>query len=77
MPIPTSCFTCGKRNISEKYNEYIGLVTKYTESPENAVNAVNGEPLSPVFCALRELKIWRLCCRKMFMTIQCVDDLIL
>lgn len=69
MPIPHSCFTCGKRNISNLYPKYLDLLNTYRETPDG--------DKAPEFCALRDLKIWKLCCRKMFISTHCIDDLIL
>ncbi len=64
MPVPMTCFNCGKY-IQDDYFKYIDLCKKYKDQ-DNAQ-----------YLAIRDLKIWKQCCRKMFISIQCTDDYIL
>lgn len=71
MPVPLSCFTCGKRIITDKenlYDIYLKLCSKFKDIPDDE---------SPEFRALSELKIFKLCCRKMYLGIQCTDEYII
>lgn len=59
MIIPMKCFTCGL-DIAHLWDQYVILVKNYeiARKPE--------DPEEPTFKALRDLKIGRECCRRMF-----------
>ena len=71
MPIQVTCFTCGKY-IQKKYiDEYIPACNRYKQQQDNE------DGKSPEYLALRDLGIWRFCCRKTFLSIHCIDNMIL
>ena len=72
MPVPMVCFTCGKY-INDDYKKYIDLYKQYEQDKINDNNLKE----SPAYYAMRDLSIWKLCCRKMFISTHCVDDIIL
>ena len=55
------CFSCGKQ-IAHLWIPYTDIVKKYELEAKTEVVAENAE-----FLALKELKIGRLCCRRMFL----------
>lgn len=61
MIIPMVCFTCGKP-IAHLWIPYTGIVKKYELQAKSQPVAENAD-----FLALKELKIGRLCCRRMFL----------
>lgn len=67
MIIPMVCVTCGKP-ISHLYDTYLDLVKNY-EMKMVTKDQEPGKP-TPEFFALRDLKIWRECCRRMFLSQQ-------
>jgi len=60
MIIPMVCFSCGKP-IAHLWFTYLELLKKYETDQKNT-----SSEYSPVYLALRDLKIGRACCRRMF-----------
>jgi DNA-directed RNA polymerase I, II, and III subunit RPABC5/DNA-directed RNA polymerase subunit N len=56
------CFTCGFP-IAHLYEKYLTLINEYEKNPEDK---------TPEFLALRDLKVGRHCCRRMFI---CQQDM--
>lgn len=59
---PIVCFTCG-RPLGSLWDRYEELVKHYTQTPDP-------KSPSPIYSALADLKIGRVCCRTMMMTNQ-------
>ena len=80
MPIPQRCFTCGKAMQDNYITKYIPALEQYTDemssNPDKFMVEINGSKvmLSPQFFALKDLGIWRECCRKMYIATHCIDD---
>jgi DNA-directed RNA polymerase subunit N (RpoN/RPB10) len=65
MTYPMCCFTCGKY-MYDKYPKFVELVNKNIEN----------EVENPVFEAFKEFKIWKICCRNMYMSTHDISNLI-
>ena len=61
MIIPMVCFTCGKP-IAHLWSAYTEIVKKFELEKKSKEASESAE-----FLALAELKIGRLCCRRMFL----------
>lgn len=60
MIIPVVCFSCGKP-LGHLWNKYKTTVKHY----EDTKDTKDGDE-APEFLALRDLKLFRTCCRRMF-----------
>jgi DNA-directed RNA polymerase subunit N (RpoN/RPB10) len=77
MIIPMVCFTCGKPIAHLWFGPtgYLALVKKFEieladhvkDIPEQDLQKFYKEHRTPEFLALKELKIMRECCRRMFL----------
>lgn len=72
MIIPMVCFTCGKP-IAHLWEQYLDLVKSFEIQRNQQIlelgedeDAIEALP-TPEFMALMRLKIFRLCCRRMFL----------
>ena len=66
MIVPMVCFTCG-RPIAHLYEQYTEIVAKYTSTKTNY--HLPDDPrgsTTPEYLALRDLRIGRECCRRMY-----------
>jgi|UniRef100_A0A6C0BMP4 DNA-directed RNA polymerase subunit N (RpoN/RPB10) len=80
MIIPMVCFSCG-RPIAHLWDQYLKLVKDYeiqqrTQTQTQTQQAPQPETHTPEFLALRDLKIGRQCCRRMFLCQQDMYELI-
>lgn len=72
MPlIPTNCFTCGKP-IGHLYTNFLEMVK---EKKQENVQLPEDVPTVEIL-VLRELKIHRLCCKRMFLCHQDMYNLV-
>lgn len=68
MIIPIRCFTCGKI-IGNRWEYYLKKKAEYAESDEDSyIDVFNPDIETPEFKALKDCKLERICCRRMFLT---------
>jgi DNA-directed RNA polymerase subunit N (RpoN/RPB10) len=71
MIIPMVCFSCGMP-IAHMWFDYLDLVKKYeieqTNPPMVSSGTTSDHKHTPEYLALRDLKIPRMCCRRMFLS---------